>query len=109
MIESLSTYPDFSANKPAAGALRSLAADGNAPQGKDEAREAFEQFVGETFFSQMIQSMRTSVGKAPYFHGGQGEEIFQKHLDQQFSQQMAKVSSEEIAEPMFKLFTLQRR
>ena len=43
---------------------------------KDELREKFTQFVGETFFGQMIKSMRSTVGKPAYFHGGQAEEAF---------------------------------
>ena len=40
---------------------------------QDELREKFTQFVGETFYGQMIKSMRSTVGKPAYFHGGQAE------------------------------------
>ena len=42
----------------------------------DELRERFTQFVGETFYGQMIKAMRSTVGKPAYFHGGRGEEVF---------------------------------
>ena len=72
-------------------------------------RETFNQFVGETFFTQLIKSMRTSVGKPAYFHGGRAEEVFQGQLDQMLSEQFAETSSDQIAAPMFELFQLQRQ
>ena len=72
-------------------------------------RETFNQFVGETFFTQLIKSMRSSVGKPAYFHGGRAEEVFQGQLDQMLSEQFAKTSSDQIAAPMYELFQLQRR
>ena len=74
-----------------------------------ELRDVFGQFVGETFFNQLIKSMRTSVGKPTYFHGGRAEEVFQGQLDQMLSEQIADSSSERIAQPMFELYQLQRQ
>lgn len=65
-----------------------------------ELKEAFGQFVGETFFSQMLKSMRATVGEPAYFHGGHAEEQFQARLDQQIAQDMAS-SGEEFAEDLF--------
>src|ERR1700754_2455592 len=48
----------------------------------EELKSTFTQFVGETFFSQMIKSMRSTVGEAAYFNGGQAEKVFQGQLDQ---------------------------
>ena len=39
-------------------------------------REAFDSFVGETFYGQMLKEMRKTVGKSAYFDGGRAEEIF---------------------------------
>lgn len=75
----------------------------------DEVHEAFDAFVGEVFFGQMIKAMRKSVGKPAYFHGGRAEEIFQQQLDQVLGEEISKASSETIAEPMFELFQLSRR
>jgi flagellar protein FlgJ len=72
-------------------------------------REAFDSFVGETFYGQMLSSMRKTVGKSPYFHGGRAEEVFQGQLDQQMGQQMAKASASTFTGPMFELFNLNRK
>ena len=55
-----------------------------------ELRKAFDAFVGEAFFSQMLQSMRKTVNKPAYFHGGKAEEIFQKQLDQVLAEKVSK-------------------
>lgn len=73
-----------------------------------DAREAFDQFVGETFYGQMLASMRKTVGKPAYFHGGRAEEIFQGQLDQTLGEQLAKASAGSFSGPMFELFSLQR-
>jgi len=79
--------------------------------GKDqtELRQAFDSFVGETFFGQMIKSMRKSVGKPAYFYGGRAEEIFQEQLDQTLAKDIAHASADQFTGPMFELFTMQRR
>lgn len=80
----------------------------NAAAAAPEVREAFQQFVGETFFGQMLSAMRKTVGKPAYFHGGRGEEVFQGQLDQMLGEQLAKASAADFADPMFELFALQR-
>ena len=72
-------------------------------------RETFNQFVGETFFTQLIKSMRSSLGKPAYFHGGRAEEVFQGQLDQMLSEQFAESSADQFADPMYELFQLQRQ
>lgn len=67
-----------------------------------ETKEQFTQFVGETFFGQMIKSMRSTVGKPAYFHGGQAEEAFQGLMDQALSEQLTEATADQIAEPMFR-------
>jgi len=76
--------------------------------GSPELRKAFDSFVGESMFSQMIGSMRKSQQKPAYFHGGRAEEMFQKQLDQMMAQEMTKASAAQYSEPMFELFQLQR-
>jgi Rod binding domain-containing protein len=68
---------------------------------KNALREQFTQFVGETFFGQMIKSMRATTQKPAYFHGGRAEEVFQSQLDQQLAQHLTEASAEQFAEPMF--------
>lgn len=72
-------------------------------------RETFQQFVGETLFGQMLKSMRKTLRKPAYFHGGRAEEIFQQQLDQVLAEKMSKASADKLASPMFELFTLKRR
>jgi hypothetical protein len=71
-------------------------------------REAFDSFVGETFYAQMLSGMRKSQGKPAYFHGGRAEEIFQGQLDQVLAEQMSTASAETFTGPMFELFSLNR-
>ena len=68
---------------------------------QDELREKFTQFVGETFYGQMIKSMRSTVGEAAYFHGGQAEKAFQGQLDQQLAQHLTEATAEKFAKPLF--------
>jgi hypothetical protein len=74
-----------------------------------EAREAFQSFVGQSLFGQLLQAMRKTVGKPAYFHGGRAEEIFQQQLDQLLAEKIAESSAARLAEPMYELFTMQRR
>jgi hypothetical protein len=100
-------------------AQHSLAPAGNAAappailtQPSDDAdpalREAFTQFVGETFYSQLLGAMRSTVQKPAYFHGGRGEEVFQGQLDQVLAQNMTEATADCFAGPMFDLFMLGR-
>jgi Rod binding domain-containing protein len=75
----------------------------------NEMRTTFDKFVGETFYGQMLSSMRKTVGKAAYFDGGRAEEIFRGQLDQVISQKLAETTSASFTEPMFELFSLQQR
>lgn len=76
--------------------------------GDAELRSTFDSFVGEVFFGQMLDSMRKTVDKAPYFNGGRAEEMFTQQLDQVLSEQMTKASASEFTGPMFDLFMLNR-
>ena len=74
-----------------------------------ELREAFTDFVGQTLFGSMLSSMRKTVGKPAYMHGGRTEEVFQQQLDQHIVDDMTKSSADTISGPMFELFNMQRR
>ena len=78
---------------------------GNQP----ELRKAFDTFVGETFYGQMLEAMRKSQHKPAYFHGGQAEEMFREQLDQTLAQKMAETSAASFTGPMFELFELNRK
>jgi Rod binding domain-containing protein len=81
---------------------------GSADPSSEELRKAFQDFVGQTLFSQMIGSMRSTTQGAAYFNGGQAEKIFQGQLDQMLSEQLSEASASQISDPMFKLFQLRR-
>ncbi|TWU34462.1 rod-binding protein [Novipirellula artificiosorum] len=76
--------------------------------GEDEMKEAFTQFVGETMFGSMLASMRKTVGKPAYFHGGRTEEVFQKQMDQLIVEDLTESSASTLADPMFELFQMNR-
>ena len=72
----------------------------------DETRKTFQAVMGELLFGQMLKSMRKTVGKPAYFHGGPAEEIFTQHLDQVLAQKLAEASADEFVGPMYELWTL---
>ena len=90
----------------ASSSAREVAADRRMPAGEDPLREAFDQFVGQTFYGHLLASMRKTVGKPAYFHGGRAEEIFQQQLDQVLAEQLTSASAEELTGPMYDLFML---
>ena len=81
------------------------------PSDRDDAelRETFNSFVGQVFFGQLLKSMRKTLGKPAYFHGGRAEEMFQQQLDQILGEKLAETSGKKFSEPMFELFNLGRR
>lgn len=76
---------------------------------KPTTKEAFGDFVGQTFFGQLMSSMRSTVSKPAYFHGGRGEEVFQSQLDQLMVEKISDASKDQFADPMYNLFMLQQR
>jgi Rod binding domain-containing protein len=86
---------------------RNLTQAGNGDQ--PELRKAFDSFVGETFYGQMLEAMRKTQQKPAYFHGGQAEEMFRKQLDQTLATKMAESSASSFTGPMFDLFELNRK
>jgi Rod binding domain-containing protein len=84
-------------------------ANGPTPPEDPRLRKAFDQFVGETLFGQMLQSMRKTVGKPAYFHGGRAEEVFTQQLDQVLAQKLSESSADQLSGPMYELMTAPRR
>jgi hypothetical protein len=64
--------------------------------------EAFDQFVGDTFFRQMLKSLRATTGKPAFLHGGQAEEIFQSQLDEVIITDMVKATRNSFTGDLFK-------
>jgi hypothetical protein len=84
-------FSEIVANRPAPAAT----------ERNDELRERFTQFVGETFYGQMIKAMRSTVGKPAYFHGGRAEEVFRGQLDQALAEHMTQASADQFSGPLF--------
>jgi flagellar protein FlgJ len=74
-----------------------------------ELRKAFQDFVGQTFYGQMLSAMRKTVGQPAYLYGGRTEEVFQKQLDQVLAEKLSEATAETFTEPMYELFALPRR
>ena len=72
-------------------------------EGARKLQDAYRDFVGKTFFGEMLKSMRSTVGKPAYFHGGQTEEVFRSQLDQHLADHMTEASADKFADPMFRL------
>ena len=71
----------------------------------DDARElqkAFQDFVGKSFYGEMLKSMRSTVGEPAYFHGGNAEKIFQQQLDHQLGDEMSRSNAGDLAAAMFR-------
>ncbi len=92
-----------------AGSSLKAQRDSKEPPPKDELQERFTEFVGQTLFGSMLASMRKSLEKPAYMHGGRTEEVFQQQLDQLMVEELTESSAGTIAEPMFDLFSLQRK
>jgi Rod binding domain-containing protein len=85
-------------------ALRpTVGSDAERVEGARDLQNAYRDFVGKTFYGEMLKSMRSTVGKPAYFHGGQTEEVFRSQLDQHLSDHMTKATADQFAEPMFRL------
>ena len=78
------------------------------PAENEKLRDAFQSFVGETLFSQMLKSARKTQNKPAYFHGGRAEEMFQQQLDQVLAEKIAKSDGASYSDAMFELFTMKR-
>lgn len=74
-----------------------------------ELRKAFDAFLGEVYFGQMLKAMRQTVGKPAYVYGGLAEDIFTQQLDQVLAESLTKRLASQVSEPMFQLFLLSRR
>ena len=100
--------PNHDSAKADAEALKNTS-DGDGTNGSNEdLQEAFTDFVGQTLFGSMLASMRKTVGKPAYMHGGRTEEVFQQQLDQIIVEDMTDASADTMVGPMYDLFTMQR-
>jgi flagellar protein FlgJ len=73
------------------------------PADDGDLKETFTAFVGQTLFGQLFKTMRDSLGKPAYFHGGRTEEVFQQQLDQVLAERMTQAQGGRYAEAMYDL------
>ena len=69
-----------------------------------QTRQAFAQFVGHTFYAQMLAAMRKTVDPPAYLHGGAAEETYQVMLDQHWTEKLSAASQSRWIEPMYRQF-----
>ncbi len=74
----------------------------------DDLKKAFEDFVGQTFYGEMMKALRSTQQPVAYLHGGRAEEIFQGQLDQTMTEHLSDATAEQFAAPMYELFQLPR-
>lgn len=74
-----------------------------------QVRKVFDNFVGETFYGQMLKAMRKTQHQAAYFNGGRAEEIFQQQFDQVVAEKLSHTTADKLSGPMYQLFALNRR
>ncbi len=77
--------------------------------GDAETKETFQEVLGELLFGQMLKSMRQTVDKPAYFHGGRAEEVFTQQLDQMLAQKVSRSAGEQFFGPMYELWSAGRR
>lgn len=108
-LNAISSLGAYNAQRPAAPKAPDLLSSTDAPHDSPELREAFDGFVGEMFYGQMMEAMRSTVGEPAYFHGGRAEEIFQGQLDQVMTEKLSDATANTFTGPMYDLFTMGRR
>ena len=79
------------------------------PAADPRLRKAFDAFVGESLYGQMLKSMRATLDKPAYFNGGHAEDAFNQQLDQMLAQKLSSASAHKFTGPMFDLFNLRRQ
>lgn len=67
-------------------------------------QEAFQQFVGETFFGLMMKALRSTEGETAYLNGGQAEQMFRGQMDQEVASRLAASHGETISGPLYGAF-----
>ncbi|MBW1980677.1 MAG: rod-binding protein [Deltaproteobacteria bacterium] len=68
-------------------------------------KQALRRACGEfeaVLLHQIVRGLRKTISKCELFHGGQGEEMFQDFLDQEFCRGIARGSGLGLAELMYK-------
>lgn len=69
--------------------------------------QKFQDFVGSTFYKEMLKALRSGQKHSKYLYGGQAEEIFRGQMDQQISEDLAHSHARHLAAPLFDAYARQ--
>jgi Rod binding domain-containing protein len=89
--------------------LQNHRSDGTKAPAKGElaVREKFQDFVGGTFYKEMLKALRAAQKPSKYLNGGQAEKIFQSQMDQQIAEDLAHQYAGHLADPLFENYARQ--
>ena len=109
---SLSISPVMSSSDSVSSVLTDLYRQKNAPvrtpaRGQLAVREKFQDFVGGTFYKEMLKALRAAQKPSKYLNGGQAEKIFQGQMDQQIAEDLARQFAGHLADPLFENYSRQ--
>src|SRR6266481_10178317 len=76
-------------------------------KGQLAVREKFQDFVGGTFYKEMLKALRAAQKPSKYLNGGQAEKIFQSQMDQQIAEDLAHQYAGHLAAPLFESYARQ--
>jgi Rod binding domain-containing protein len=76
-------------------------------KGELAVREKFQDFVGGTFYKEMLKALRAAQKPSKYLNGGQAERIFQSQMDQQIAEDLAHQYAGHLADPLFENYSRQ--
>ncbi|HLJ11717.1 MAG TPA: rod-binding protein [Planctomycetaceae bacterium] len=76
-------------------------------RGQPAVREKFQDFVGGTFYKEMLKALRSGQKHSKYFYGGQAEEMFRGQMDQQIAEDMAHQYAGHLSDPLFEAYSRQ--
>lgn len=86
--------------------LTKKASSSKVPSSKQSlVEEKFQDFVGSTFYREMLKALRSGQKHSKYFYGGQAEEIFRGQLDQQISEEFGHTHAQHLAAPLFEAYS----
>src|SRR5882757_834094 len=76
-------------------------------KGQLAVREKFQDFVGGTFYKEMLKALRAAQKPSKYMNGGQAEKVFQGQMDQQIAEDLARQYAGHLADPLFDSYARQ--
>ncbi|MCH8146480.1 MAG: hypothetical protein IH987_00580 [Planctomycetes bacterium] len=71
-------------------------------RGLAQLREVSGKIAGRIFYGTMLRSMRESVLKGEYGHGGRGEDIFAAQLHGIFAERLGAAKQNPLAESLYR-------